>query len=61
MNVINENHSKLVQLWHEYKVHEVHEVCQRICQPKRHDKILIKPVPHSENSVGISLARILIW
>jgi hypothetical protein len=33
-NVVNEYHSKLVQLWHEDRVHEVHEVCRHICQPK---------------------------
>jgi hypothetical protein len=33
-NVINAHHDKLVQLQHENQVHKVHEVCQRICQPK---------------------------
>jgi hypothetical protein len=33
-NVANENYCKLVQLRHEYGVHEIHEVCQRISQPK---------------------------
>jgi hypothetical protein len=47
--VVNEHHDKLVQLRHEYGVHEVHEVCRCICQPKRHDKILIKPIPHRES------------
>jgi hypothetical protein len=50
--VINEDHNKLDQLRHEYGVHEVHEVCQRVCQPKRHDKILIKLVSHRESHLG---------
>ena len=33
-NVVNENHDKLIQLRHEYRVHEVHEVSRGICQPK---------------------------
>jgi hypothetical protein len=52
MYVINENHNELVQLWHEYRIHEVHKVCWRICQSKRHDKILIESISHSETSHG---------
>jgi hypothetical protein len=50
--VIDEGHDKPVQLQHEYGVHEVHEVCWHIGQSKRHDKILIQPVSHSESSLG---------
>jgi Zn ribbon nucleic-acid-binding protein len=50
--VINENHDKLVQLWHEYGVHDVHEMCRCIHQSKRHDKILIKLVSHRESRLG---------
>jgi hypothetical protein len=50
--VVDEDHNKLVQLRHEYKVHEMHEVCRCIRQPKRHDKILIKPVSHRESRLG---------
>jgi hypothetical protein len=50
--VINEHHDKLVQLRHEYGVHEVNEVCRCIRQPKRHDKIHIKPVPRRESRLG---------
>jgi hypothetical protein len=50
--VINEDHNKHVHHRHEYRVNEVHEVCQRICQPKRHDKILIKPISHRESRLG---------
>jgi hypothetical protein len=50
--VVNEDHNKLVHLRHEYGVHEVHEVCWHICQPKRHDKILIKHVSRRESRLG---------
>jgi hypothetical protein len=50
--VINKDHGKPVQPWHEYGVHEVQEVCWHICEPKRHDKILIQPVSHSESNLG---------
>jgi hypothetical protein len=32
--VINEHHDELVQLFHEYGIHEVYEVCWHIRQPK---------------------------
>jgi hypothetical protein len=50
--VINEDDKKLVQLRHEYRVHEVHEVRRCIGQPKRHDKILIKPISRRESRLG---------
>jgi hypothetical protein len=50
--VVNEIHDKLVQLQHEYIVHEVHEVCRCIHQPKRHDKILIKLISRRESRLG---------
>jgi hypothetical protein len=51
-NVVNEYHDKLVQLRHEDRVHEVREVCWRICQPKRHHKILIETISYSESFLG---------
>jgi hypothetical protein len=33
-DVINEHLNKLVQLWHEYKVHQVHEMCRSIGESK---------------------------
>jgi hypothetical protein len=50
--VVDEDNNKLVQLRHDYRVHEMHEVCRCIHQPKRHDKILIKPVSHRESHLG---------
>jgi hypothetical protein len=52
MYVANEDHKKLVHVQHEYRVHEVHDVFWHICQPKRHDKILIKPVSLRERCLG---------
>jgi hypothetical protein len=51
-NVVNEHHDKLVQLWHEDRVHEAREVCQRIRQPKRHNKILIETISCTECRIG---------
>jgi hypothetical protein len=36
-DVINEDHDKLVQLHHEYGVHQVHEMCRSIGESKRHN------------------------
>jgi hypothetical protein len=55
-NVVNEHYDKLVQVWHENRVHEVHEVCQRIHQPKGHDKILIETISHCEGYLGYILS-----
>jgi hypothetical protein len=51
-NVVNEYHVKLVHHWHEDRVHEVHEVCQRIHQPKRHHKILKETISYRERRLG---------
>jgi hypothetical protein len=50
-DVINEYHDKLVQLWHEYGVHQVHEICRSIGESKRHNQILIQPIPGRECSL----------
>jgi hypothetical protein len=50
-DVINEHLNKLVQLWHEYKVHQVHEMCRSIGESKRHNQILIQPIPSGEGSL----------
>jgi hypothetical protein len=51
-NVVNEPHDKLVQLLHENRVREVHEVCWCIRQPKGHDKILIEAISCREGRLG---------
>jgi hypothetical protein len=50
-DVINEDHDKLVQLCHEYGVHQVHEMCRSIGESKRHNQILVQPVPIGEGSL----------
>jgi hypothetical protein len=40
-DVINKNHHELVMFGHEYQIHEIHEVGRSICEPERHDQILI--------------------
>jgi hypothetical protein len=47
-DVINEDHDKLIQLRHEYRVHQVHEMCRGIGESKRHNQILIQPIPAGE-------------
>jgi hypothetical protein len=50
-DVINEYHDKLVQLWHEYGVHQVHEMGRSIGASKRHNQVLIQPIPGGEGSL----------
>jgi hypothetical protein len=50
-DVINEDHDKLVQLWHEYRIHQVHEICRSIGESKRHNQILVQSVPGGESSL----------
>jgi hypothetical protein len=51
-NVINEHHDELVQLQHENRVHELHEVCQCIRQSKWHDKIFVETISCREGRLG---------
>jgi hypothetical protein len=50
-DVVNEDHNKLVQLWHEYGVHQVHEMCRSINESKWYNQILIQPVPGGEGNI----------
>jgi hypothetical protein len=50
-DVINEDHDKLVQLWHEHRVHQVHEMRMSISESKQHNQILVQPVPGRECSL----------
>jgi hypothetical protein len=50
-DVINEDHDKLVQLFHENRVHQVHEVSGGVGQTKRHHQILMKIVLGGESSL----------
>jgi hypothetical protein len=47
-DVINEDHNKLVQLQHEYGVHQVYEMCRGVGESERHNQILIQPIPGRE-------------
>jgi dynactin complex subunit len=47
-NIINEDHDKLVQLWHEYGVYQVHKMYMSINESKQHNQILIQPIPNGE-------------
>jgi hypothetical protein len=51
-NVVNEYHDKLVQFWYEDRLHELHEVCRHIFQPKRHHKILIETISCRQRHLG---------
>jgi hypothetical protein len=51
-NVIIEHHDELVQLRYENRVHELHEMCWHIGQPKGYDKILMETKSHREGHLG---------
>jgi hypothetical protein len=50
-DIVNEYYDKLVQLQHEYGVHQVYEICRSIGESKRHNQILIQPVLGGEGSL----------
>jgi hypothetical protein len=50
-NVVNENHDKLIQFHHEYRVHQIHEVSGGVSQPKRYNQIFIKAISGRENQL----------
>jgi hypothetical protein len=50
-NIINEDNDKFVELQHENKVHEVHEMSWCIGKTKGHDYIFIKTISSSESSL----------
>jgi hypothetical protein len=50
-DLINEDHDKLVQLFHENRVHQVHEVSRGIGQTKGHHQILIETILGGESSL----------
>jgi hypothetical protein len=49
-DVVNEDNDKLAHLRHEYGVHQVHEMCRSIGEPKQYNQILIQPIPGGEGS-----------
>jgi hypothetical protein len=50
-DVIYEDRNKLVQLFHENRVHEVHEVSGGVGQTKRFHKIFINTISGGESSL----------
>jgi hypothetical protein len=51
-HVINEDHDKLVQLCHEYIVHQVHEMRGGVGQPEKHHQTLIEAISGGESDFG---------
>jgi hypothetical protein len=49
--VVNEDHDKLVQFFHENHVHQVPEVSGGIGQPKGHHQILIETISGGESGL----------
>jgi hypothetical protein len=49
-DVIDEDHGKLVQLFHENRVHQVHEVSGGVGQPNGHHQILVETISGGESS-----------
>jgi hypothetical protein len=50
-DVVNEDNDKLVQLRHEYRAHQEHEMCRSTGEPKRHNQILIQLIPGGESGL----------
>jgi hypothetical protein len=65
VDVVNEDHDKLVQLRYEYGVHQVHEICRSIGESIQHNQILIQPIPGGESSLSdvfqMDLDLMVIW
>jgi hypothetical protein len=59
-DVINEDHDKLVQLRHEYRVHQVHKMCGSIDESKSITKYSYNPYLVEKVVLGTSSERILI-
>jgi hypothetical protein len=43
-DVINKDHYEFIKFLHEYRVHEIHEICWSIGKTKRHDQIFIMSI-----------------
>ena len=49
LDIIDKHDHKLVKLEHGHRIHQVHEIGRSICQPKRHDQILVQAIPSGES------------
>jgi hypothetical protein len=43
-NIIDKDHDKFIELHHEHRVHEIHEVGRRISESEGHDQELLKTI-----------------
>jgi hypothetical protein len=59
-DVVDEDHDELVQLRHEYRVHQVHKMCRSIDESKRITKYSYNPYLVEKVVLGTSSERILI-
>ena len=59
-DIIDKHNHKLIELRHEYQIHQVHEVGRSVRQSKRHDQILIQLYLVEKAVLGISSSQILI-
>jgi hypothetical protein len=50
LDIIDEDHYKLVKLCHKHEVHEVHEVGWGICETKGHYQELVETITSGEGS-----------
>jgi hypothetical protein len=61
-NVIDENHNKLIHVFHKHLIHEIHEIRWGICKPEGHHGIPIESIPGRNALLGVSDSRILsLW
>jgi hypothetical protein len=51
-NVVDENHDKLIQVFHEYLIHEIHEIGRGIRKFEGHHDILIESIPGAKCCLG---------
>jgi hypothetical protein len=58
-DIIDEHHYKLVEVVHEYTIHQVHEESWRIRQIEGHNCVLIKPILGDDNCLRMFGGRIL--
>ena len=59
-DIIDKHDHELIELRHEYRIHQIHEIGRSICQSKRHDQILIQLYLVEKAVLGISSSQILI-
>ena len=55
-DVIDKHDHELIEIGHEYQIHQIHKVGRCICQSKRHNQILVQAVPSGE-----SCFRYILW